>query len=433
MQLFRGELFYFTGLSETGKPQFVYYDDGGLCISDGRVIETGDYHLLKKKYSNNVKEIDYRGYLLMPGFIDAHIHAVQSEMVGMSAPQLLDWLSDYTFPLEGLFSEKEHCYRIADIFIRELFRNGTTTCAAFGSIHADSVDALFETADKYHMCLIAGKAHSNRYAPESLCEKPEKGAEDVRKLIKKWHGKGRLSYAITPRFSVSCIAEELKVCGTLHEEFPDTYIQTHLSENKSEVETVMNLYPCANDYLHTYEAYGLLTERTLFAHGIYLSDSELRRIADAHATIVHCPTSNSFLGSGIYDMQKVNRYGIQTAIGTDIGAGTSFSMFQTMGDSYKVQQLKGYTMPVMETFYKATMGAARALHLEKEIGAFMKGQYADFIVVDYASTIPQQLRLAYLEKLGRGTIEQKLFGLQTMADDRAIKATYIAGNCVHEL
>ena len=432
MQLYRGELFYFTGLSANGEPCWSYYEDGALCVEDGRVLETGDYLSLKTKHPKS-REVDYRGYLLMPGFVDAHIHFVQSEMIGMSASQLLDWLSDYTFPLEGRFADKQHCLRIADVFVHELFRNGTTACAAFGSIHAASVDALLGSAAKYKMCMIAGKAHSNRYAPESLCEKPEKGAEDVRILIEKWHGKGRLHYAITPRFSVSCVSEELKICGVLHEEFPDTYIQTHLSENKLEVETVMGLYPGSKDYLPTYEENGLLTERSLFAHGIYLSDSELKRIAENKAVIVHCPTSNSFLGSGIYDMHRANEFGIHTALGTDVGAGTTFSMFQTMGESYKVQQIKGYMMPVMETFYKATLGSAQALHLEKEIGSLLPGRFADFIVVDYTSTIPQRLRMDYLEKLGKATIGQKLFGLQTMADDRAVKATYVAGDCVYEL
>lgn len=432
MKLYRGELFYFTGLSVKGEPQWVYYEEGALCVDEGRILATGDYASMKSKYPNP-QEVDYRGYLLMPGFVDAHIHFVQSEMIGMSAPQLLDWLTDYTFPLEGRFTDMGHCQRIANVFVKELFRNGTTACAAFGSIHADSVDALFGVAAKYQMCMIAGKAHSNRYAPDSLCEKPDEGAEDARRLIEKWHGNKRLHYAITPRFSVSCTEEELKICGALHEEFPDTYIQTHLSENRSEVETVMELYPGAKDYLHTYEEYGLLTDRTLFAHGIYLSDSELKRIADSRAVVVHCPTSNSFLGSGIYDMARANSAGVLTVMGTDVGAGTSFSMFQTMGESYKVQQIKGYMMPVMETFYKATLGSASALHLEKEIGSLLPDQFADFIVVDYASTIPQRLRMDYLEKLGRLTIEQKLFGLQTMADDRAIKATFVAGNCVHEL
>lgn len=430
MKLYRGELFYFEEVADDGRPQTVHFEDGALCVENDRIVESGDYAVIKAKFPL-AEEKDYSGYLLMPGFIDGHIHMVQSEEIGLAAPCLLDWLADYTFPLESSFADPKRGEEIARLFLNELFRNGTTTCVAFGSVHASSIEALFHAALGYRMCLIGGKVQMDREAREDLYEDPAKGIAEAERLIHDWHHKGRLSYAITPRFAVSCTDDLLQRCGRLHETYPDTYIHTHLSENKGEIETVGRLFPSAKDYLQVYENYGLLTDRSLFAHGIHLSDDARQRLADSRATVVHCPTSNAFLGSGIYDMPQANRYGLQTIMGTDVGAGTSFSLFRTLNCAYHLQQLSGNMMTVEETFYKATLGSAKALHLDHEIGTLSSGHYADFIVVDYQSTTPQKLRRDYLSRIGQWGITQKLFGLQTMADDRAVHATYIAGRCVY--
>ena len=270
----------------------------------------------------------------------------------------------------------------------------------------------------------------DRNAPAGLTDTAEQGESESRSLIETWHGKGRNRYVITPRFAISCSAGQLIAAGRLHEQYPDTYIQTHLSENKDEIDSTLSLFPDCRDYLEVYERAGLVTDRSVFGHCIHLSDSECRRLAESGSVVAHCPTSNLFLGSGLFDMQQANRIGMQTVLATDVGAGTSFSLLRTMGESYKVQQLNGYPMSVFESLYKCTLGAAKALHLDDEIGCFGKARKADFIVVDYAATPSQQVRMDYLKRNGKWTLENKLFGLQTIGDDRNILATYVIGKRV---
>lgn len=431
MKLYLGEVFYFTDSPLLSAENIVYEPDGALCVCDGLIVEAGTSAILLQKYPK-AEVVDYQGSVLMPGFIDAHLHYVQTEITGMYGRQLLDWLNQYTFPAERAFANTEHCHEISRAFLKELFRNGTTTAVAFSSVHPQSADILFEEASRYNMCMLTGKVQMDQEAPEYLCDTPEQGEAYVRVLIQKWHGKGRNKYVITPRFAVSCSPAELEACQRIHADYPDTYIQTHLSENKGEVDFVKTLYPDCSDYLSVYEKYGLLTDRTLLAHAIHLSDSERKRIAKAQAIAVHCPTSNGFLGSGLYEMEKANEAGMQTVIGTDIGGGTSFSIFHTLGASYQVQQLNNYPMSAFEAFYKATLGSAKSLHLDQEIGSFLPGRMADFIVVDYSSTFAQLYRYEYLKRTKAWNIENLLFGLMTHADDRAVRATYIAGQCVHE-
>lgn len=431
MRLYRGELFYFTGSPLLSTANAVYEPDGALCVGDGLIVEAGKAAVLSRKYPQ-AEVIDYRGSVLMPGFIDAHTHYVQTEITGMYGKRLLDWLDQYAFPAESAFADAGHCHEMARAFLKELFRNGTTTAVAFSSVHPQSANILFEEASRYDMCMLTGKVQMDRNAPDYLCDTPEKGEAEVRELIRKWHGKGRNRYAVSPRFAVSCSPAELEACRRIHADYPDTYIQTHLSENMEEVAFVKALYPDCPDYLSVYEKYGLLTDRTLLAHAVHLGDSERKRIAEAKAVAVHCPTSNGFLGSGLYEMRKANEAGMQTIMGTDIGGGTSFSIFHTLGASYQAQQLNDYPMTAFEAFYKATLGSAKALHLDQEIGSFLPGRTADFIVVDYSSTFAQLYRHEYLRHTHARNIENLLFGLMTHADDRAVSATYIAGKCVHE-
>lgn len=427
--LYKGDIFYFTDSPLEKKNAYQYIPEGALVVVDGKVQETGSYALLKTKYAS-FPETDYSGQLLMPGLIDAHIHYAQTEMMGMYGKQLLDWLNEYTFPTELAFADKAHATRIARIFIQELLRNGTTMCVAYPTVHPNSTEALFEAASEVNMRLITGKILMDRNAPEGLTDSPEQAYRESRELIEKWHGQGRNAYAITPRFAITSSPEQLKIAGRLHAAYPDTYIQTHLSENQNEIASTLSLYPAHADYLEVYEQAGLITDRTLLGHGIHLSDSELQRLSRARAIIAHCPTSNLFLGSGLFNMKRANEAGVQTVLATDVGGGTSFSMLKTMGESYKVMQLTGYSMSAMETFYKSTLGTARALKLADKIGSLLPGMEADFIVVNPAVTPTQQLRKECLSRTNRWTIENQLFGLQTLGDDRNISATYLMGRKV---
>lgn len=427
--LYKGDVFFFTDSPLTSSRSYIYNVDGALVVENGRVVQAGRYEEVKARFPE-ARETDYSGRLIMPGLIDAHIHYAQTEIIGMYGRQLLDWLKEYTFPAEAGFADAEHAERIADTFIKELLRNGTTTCVAYSTVHAASVDALFKVASAYAMRIVTGKTLMDQYAPDFLTDTIQQGERECRTAIEKWHNKGRNLYAITPRFALTCSPGQLRMAAKLHADFPDTYIQTHLSENRSELDTALSIHPGHKDYLEIYEKAGLITDRTLLGHCIHLSDSELSRIATAGAIITHCPTSNLFLGSGLYDMRRANEAGVKTVIGSDVGGGTSFSLFKTMGESYKVMQSLGYPMSALETFYKSTLGTARALLLEDKIGSFAKGTEADFIVVDCAATPTQASRRDYLKRTERWTIENRLFGLQTTGDDRNIVATYLMGEKV---
>lgn len=431
IQLYRGEVFYFKTSPLESDNSYCYYPEGALAVSEGKVIEAGPYEALKVKYAN-ARLTDYSGKLLMPGFIDSHIHYPQSEMIGMYGRQLLDWLNEYTFPTEEDFSCKEYAERVARFFVNELFRNGTTSCMAYATVHKISVDALFSVASEYNMRMLTGKVLMNRNAPEALTDTEESGESDTRSLIEAWHNKGRNSYVITPRFSITSTPKQLISAARLHEEYPDTYIQTHLSENRNEIASTLALSPECGDYLEVYERAGLVTDRSVFGHCIHLTDSECRRMAEAGAIVAHCPTSNLFLGSGLFDMQQANRIGLKATLATDVGGGTSFSLFRTMDESYKIQQLNGYSMSVFEALYKCTRGTTEALKLDDRIGSFEPGREADFIVIDYAATPSQTARRDLLKRKDKWTLENRLFGLQTLGDDRNIVATYVMGKCVYQ-
>ena len=348
LTLYRGEVFDFIDSPLNRKDAYRYFPDGALAVRDGEIVDCGPYKEIKGRYAD-YELVDYSGKLLMPGFIDSHIHYPQAEIIGMYGKQLLDWLDDYTFPAEQAFASPEHADKMARFFIQELFRNGTTTCMAYATVHPASVTALFSVASEYNMCMLTGKVLMDRNAPAGLTDTAGQGESESRSLIETWHGKGRNRYVITPRFAISCSMEQLLAAGRLHGQYPDTYIQTHLSENKDEIDSTLSLCPDCQDYLEVYERAGLVTDRSVFGHCIHLSDSECRRLAEAGSVIAHCPTSNLFLGSGLFDMQQANRLGMQTVLATDVGAGTSFSLLRTMGESYKVQQLNGYPMSVLES------------------------------------------------------------------------------------
>lgn len=307
IQLFRGDVFYFLLSPKAGWKNYRYIPDGALVVHQKRIVDVGPFNEMKKRYGESAEVTDYTGRLIMPGLIDAHIHYPQSEVLGMYGCRLLDWLEGYTFPAEQEFVFPEQAEKTARFFVSELFRNGTTACMAYSTVHACSASALFSVASEWDMCLLTGKVLMDRNAPDGLTDTADTGIDDSRKLIEEWHNKGRNRYVITPRFAITSSPEQLLKAGALHKEYPDTYIQTHLSENKEEIASTLDLFPDCSDYLEVYERAGLVADHTVFGHCIHLSPSELERVAQAGSIIAHCPTSNLFLGSGLFDMHQADR------------------------------------------------------------------------------------------------------------------------------
>ena len=431
--IYRGELFWFVSdpLID-GDKSYCHIIDGGLVVGhEGKILDAGDFSEIRSIYPD-ANITDYSGSLIMPGFIDTHVHYVQSEIIGMYGKQLLDWLNNYTFPAESMFFYPEYASKVAENFLKELLRNGTTACMAYSSVHKVSADALFSEAVKLGIPVFTGKTWMDREAPDYLMDTTDSAVRDTIELIEKWHGKSRCRYVVTPRFAITSTPDALKLAGEIHNTYTETYMQTHLSENLNEVEVVKSLFPDAPDYLSVYERFGLLTDRSVFGHCIHLTEREYKALRESDAVVSHCPTSNFFLGSGLFSMKKANDNGLKTTMATDVGGGTSFSIFRTMDASYKMQQLQGYSLNPFESYYKSTLGSAKALHIDTETGSFGKGRYADFIVVDYCSTVPQKLRCERLLSKGEWTLQHKLFGLQTLADDRAVRATYVSGKKLHD-
>lgn len=409
-------------------PEHTRYIEDGLLISEnGKITWFGSWLEGQTQLTDNIQVNHYPEQLIVPGFIDTHIHFPQTEMVGAYGEQLLEWLNTYTFPTEMQFSDKTYADKIAQFFVNELLKNGTTTALVFCTVHPQSVDALFEAAEQLQMRLIAGKVMMDRHAPEALTDTAQSAYDDSKALIEKWHGKGRNLYAITPRFAPTSTPEQLQKAGQLKAEYPDVYVHTHLSENKNEIAWVKELYPEQNGYLDVYHHYGLTGQRSVFAHCVHLEEHEWDCMHDTNSAIAFCPTSNLFLGSGLFPLNKTWEKQVKVGLGTDIGAGTSFCHLQTLNEAYKVQQLLGDKLSAFESLYHATIGGAKALDLDDKLGNFNIGKEADFIVLNLKATALQQLRQERTKN-----IEDALFALFTMGDDRNIHATYIYGNKVYE-
>ncbi|MCY1212600.1 Guanine deaminase [compost metagenome] len=340
---------------------------------------------------------------------------------------MLDWLNTYTFPTEKQFADKAHAADVAGIFIKELLRNGTTTALVFGTVHKESVDAFFEAAQALDLRMIAGKVLMDRNAPDYLTDCPESGYADSKELIERWHGKGRLHYAVTPRFAPTSTPEQLELAGKLYAEYPGLYMHTHLSENRKEIEWVKELFPERKGYLDVYDHYKLIGQRSVFAHGVHLCDDECKRLAETGSAVAFCPTSNLFLGSGLFDLQKLEEHGVRVGLGTDVGAGTSFSQLQSLNEAYKVMQLQGKKLDPFKSLYLATLGGARALYLDDKIGNFQAGKDADFVVLDYKATPLLDYRMQQARSLA-----ERLFALTILGDDRTVKETFAAGRSVHK-
>jgi guanine deaminase len=407
-------------LSEASAYEF--FEDGLLVVDGGHVIEAGDAARLMSELPADTPVIDYSGHLIVPGLIDCHVHFPQLDIIGSYGAQLLDWLNQYAFPAEAKFADPEHAREVAGVFIDELLANGTTTALVFGTVHAHSADAIFEAAEAKGMRLIAGKVLMDSNCPEELRDDPETGYAESKTLIERWHGKGRLGYAITPRFALTSSPEQLAAAGRLAAEYPDVWIHTHLAENMEEVEEIARLFPDSRSYLDVYEQHGLIRDRAVFAHCLHMDDQDRASMATRGGAAAFCPTSNLFLGSGLFDLNAMRKAGVRCGLGTDVGGGTSLSLLRTASEAYKVLHLQEHALPATRALYLATLGAAEALYLDDKIGNFAKGKEADFVVLDYEGSNLTARRSAAAE-----TIEEKLFALMTLADDRNIAATYVNG------
>ncbi len=406
---------------------YEYFEDGLLVVEGDKIHALGDANTLLADLPNDLVVEHYPDAIITPGFIDTHIHYPQTDMIGSYGEQLLTWLNTYTFPEESKFSDKAHARDVADRFLKELLRNGTTTALVFGTVHKVSVDAFFEASEVHNLRMICGKVMMDRNAPDYLTDTPESSYQESKELIDTWHNKGRLHYAITPRFAPTSSDEQLKLAGKLLSEYDDVYLHTHLSENKDECAWVQELFPDSKNYLDVYDQHKLLSERSVFAHGIHLCDSEYHRLHETGSAISFCPTSNLFIGSGLFKLNKAEEHKVNVGLGTDVGGGTSFSLLQTMNEAYKVIQLQNENLSPIKSLYLATLGGAKALRLEDKIGNLAVGTEADFLILDTKGTPLLESRLA----LSKG-IEESLFVLMTIGDDRAIQATYSAGQCVHK-
>ncbi len=422
---YRASLLDYTGDPSVDRGAVRHVDDGLLVVDGGKIVARGAAPELLPAF-DGVPLVDYRGHLIVPGFIDAHIHYPQTAMIAAYGAQLLEWLENYTFPTEQRFEDEQYARASAEFFMQELFRNGTTSAVVLGTVHRQSADALASVATRAGARLILGKVLMDRHAPAALCDTAESAYDESRELIERWHGRDRLSYAITPRFAPTCSAEQLAAAARLHAEHPTTYVHTHLSENRNEIEWVHSLFPERANYTDVYDHFGLVGRRSVFAHGIHLSDGELELLARREATIAFCPTSNLFLGSGLFPYERVRAAGVSVALATDVGAGTSFSMLRTLSEAYKVLQLQGFSLSVHHGLYLATLGGAASLVLDSVIGNLEPGKEADFVVLDWDST-----PLLALRSREARDFDDRLFALTMMADDRAVAHTYVAGRCAH--
>lgn len=423
---FRASILHFHSDPDIhGEDAYTFIEDGILITENGKVKALDHATVLMNDF--DADEInDYRGYLIIPGLIDTHIHYPQVEVIASHGDQLLDWLNNYTFPAERQFEDPEYAKSMANFFLDELLRNGTTSALVFGTVHKESVDAFFEASSARNTRMICGKVMMDRNAPEFLCDTPESSYEDSKDLIEKWHENGRQLYAVTPRFAITSTPEQLAKAGELCREYPSVYMQTHISENKDEVSFVQELFPKSKDYLDVYDKYGLLGKRSVFAHGIHLTPREHKRFRETGSSVSFCPTSNLFLGSGLLDLAELEQEQVTYSVATDVGGGTSFSMLQTLNEAYKVTQLKGKALCPLKSLYLATLGNAASLQLEDKIGSFKLGNEADFAVLDFNCTPLMKLKQSKCK-----TLQEKLFSMIILGDDRAVKATYVAGELAH--
>jgi guanine deaminase len=397
-------------------------DDGLLLIEGGHIVARGTYTALAGALSREVAVTDFSGCLLLPGFIDTHTHFAQIDVIASPAGGLLDWLTRHTYPAEARFADPAVCEDAARFFLDELAANGTTSACVLGTVHPQSVEALFVEAQARGMRLIAGKCLMDRNCPAELQDPGDAGAYRSLELADRWHGKGRLAYAITPRFAASSTERQLRLAGELAKARPELYVQSHLAESEDEVRLVRELFPRARSYLDVYESAGLLRERSIYAHCIWLDAADRSRFAQARAVAAACPSSNLFLGSGAFDFARSVDSGMRVTLGTDVGGGQSLSMLATLRAAHDVARLNGLPLRAASLFYRATRGAAQALGWDDHVGTLESGAEADVVVLDPAATPLLARRTAAAE-----SIESLLFTLMILGDDRVVRETFIAG------
>ncbi|WP_286954161.1 MULTISPECIES: guanine deaminase [unclassified Pseudomonas] len=426
----RADLVTFTGdpfLKATDEClQFI--QDAVVVITDGLITDLGPAAEVLGRLPDGVVPEHYPDAIISAGFIDTHVHYPQTEMIGAYGEQLLEWLNTYTFVAEQRFASPEHAERIAKVFLRELLRAGTTTAVVYCTVHPQSVDAFFTESSRFNTRMVAGKVLMDRNAPEALLDTAQRGYDESKALINRWHNQGRQHYCITPRFAPTSTEAQLEVCGTLARKHPDAFIQTHLCENRDEIKWVLELFPARKSYLDVYAHAGLVRDRSVFGHGIHLTEADFCTCHQTGAALAHCPTSNLFLGSGLFRLfdAKDPKRPVRVGLGTDLGAGTSFSQLQSLNEAYKVAQMNQTKLNAVQAFYLATRGSAEALCLEDRIGTVAKGYEADLVILDKKATP----LLAFRSEFCKDIIEQ-LFVLMILGDDRAIKATYVAGEKVY--
>ncbi len=392
---------------------------GAVVVEDGVITWVGPEDQVP---THDAEISDYGDALIMAGFIDAHVHYPQTAMIASWGKRLIDWLNSYTFPEEARFGDAVYAREIADRYLDLVLAQGTTTMCSYATIHPESVDAFFQAAEARRLRALAGKTCMDRNAPDNLRDTAQSAYDDSKALLERWHGRGRLDYVITPRFSPTSTREQLEALGALWAEHPDCLMQTHLSEQVEEIAWVRELFPEARDYLDTYEQSGLLGARGVYGHAIHLEPREVDRIKEVGAALVHCPTSNAFIGSGLFRMADLKAKGLSVGLATDTGGGSSFSMLRTMASAYEIGQLAGTALHPAELLWLATQGSAQALHLGNRIGNLAAGKEADIVVLDLASTEAIAQRAARAESLW-----EQVFPTIMMGDDRAVRDVLIAG------
>jgi guanine deaminase len=423
-QAFRASVFHcLEDPGETERPGAVQYlEDGLLVVAGGRVVDLGPAAELLPALPDEVSVVDYRGKLIVPGFIDCHVHYSQLDIIAADGSKFLDCLANHAYPEEVRFADAVHAAEVADAFLDELLKNGTTTALVFTTVHPQAVDALFEAALVRDMRLIAGKVLMDRNCPDELADDAASAYSDSERLIRRWHGRDRLGYAITPRFAVTSSEQQLAAAGRLAAAYPDVWVHTHLAESRDEVEQITRLFPERRSYLDVYEHFGLLRKKSVFAHCLHLDDDDLAALAAGRGAAAFCPTSNLFLGSGLLDLRSLVAAGVPVGLATDVGGGTTLSMLRTMGEAYKVLHMRDQVLSGRRGFYLATLGAARALSLEHAIGNFETGREADFVVIEPGASVLSARRSERVSG-----IDELLFSLMFLGDDRHVAATYIQG------
>ena len=427
-RLVRGQLLHFLADPGMGDDPaaWQFFDDGGLWIRDGRIQAAGPWAAITAALPPGVREAatfhDYRGHLVLPGFVDCHLHYPQAGVIASYGRQLLDWLNDYVFPAEARFADASEAERTAAFVVDRLLAHGTTTASVFATVHPHSVDAFFAAAEARGLRMLCGKVLMDRNCPPNLRDTAAGGIADSLRLIERWHGRGRLRYSLTPRFAPTSSPEQLRLCGELLASQPGLHLQTHLAENPCELDWVKQLFPTRGSYLDVYQHYGLAGPRSLHAHCIHLDAAERRSLAAGGAAAAFCPGSNLFLGSGFFNLDASREAGLRVGLATDIGAGTGFSLLRALAQAYEVGQALGAPLPALRGFYLATLGSARALYLDDCIGSFQPGREADFIALDWAATPELAWRMERCQ-----TLAERLFALMMLGDERCVVATHVMG------